>query len=471
MSKNKILIIWAWWAWKELLDEIHKNKDLDIDICWLLDDDKSLTWTNYKNVKVLWTISDLNSTIENFNINKIYICIPSAEWELIRKIVNICTKTKVSFKIIPSTYELLTWKAKLEWLKNLDLEDLLWRSLNHSNPEKLINYFDNKTILITWWAGSIWSELVRQVNQLKPKLVIIFDWWENGIYDIQIEFNKIEGNVKYVVWDIKNKRRLEEIFEIYKPDIIYHAAAYKHVPLMEDNFSEAIENNIIWTKLVADTSAKYWAEHFILISTDKAVKPSSLMWTTKRIAEIYILGLNKKSKTNFSAVRFWNVFNSRWSVIPLFVKQIKEWWPITITDKNIVRFFMTIWEAVYLILQSTLLSKTEWKLFILDMGEPIKIVELAESLVRFFWLTPYKDIEFNFIGLRPWEKLQEELVTDLEDIKKTSIDKLFKISNNQLNKNNNSEKIITEIINHSKNWNISEIQKLFPKIILDYKQY
>jgi len=472
MNEKNILVIWAWWAWKELLDEINKNSDLKINICWFLDDNKSLVWDKYKNVPVLWTISELNFYIEEKNISEIYICIPSAQWETIRKIVNVCNKSKIFFKIIPSTYELLTWKAKLEWLKELDLEDLLWRTINETHTDKLVNYFDEKTILITWWAWSIGSELVRQVNQLKPKLVIIFDWWENGIYDIQMEFrnHNIKWNIKYIIWDIKNKWKVEKIFNKYKPNIVYHAAAYKHVPLMEENYSEAIENNIIWTKIIAEAAHNSWSSHFVLISTDKAVKPSSMMWTTKRIAEMFILDLNKTSNTTFSAVRFWNVFNSRWSVVPLFVNQIKKWWPITITDKEIVRYFMTIWEAVYLILQSTLLSKNEWELFVLDMWEPIKIVDLAESLIRFFWLKPYDDIKMDYVWLRPWEKIREELTTDSENIEKTSIEKLYKIKKEKLN-NDNLYLEIDKILDYSKRWDINKIEKIFAQIILDYKKY
>lgn len=469
---KNILIIGAGEAWKEILESIWDNNQLDFNIKWFIDDDNKKKWTSIKWIKVLGKISDTPNFIEKLNIREILICMPSAQWETIRKIIKICNQFKISFKIIPSKYELLTWEASIKWIQNIDLDDLIWRSIIKSETKNLIEYIKDKTILVSWGAWSIWSELVRQIASFKPKTLIVFDWWENWIYDLQmdIKIQQITWNIEYIIWDIKNEKKLNRIFKKYKPEIVYHAAAYKHVPLMEDNFSEAVLNNIKWTKILAEISLKYNVNRFVLVSTDKAVKPSSIMWATKRVAEMTILNLNKTNKTFFSAVRFGNVFNSRWSVVPLFQKQIARWWPITVTDKNVVRYFMTISEAVYLILQSSTFSRNIWELFLLDMWEPVKILDLAESVIRFYWYKPYKDIDIKITWLRPWEKLKEELYTNNERFEKTIVNKLFKVTNSDL-LDNTFDNILDDIVLYAEEYNKKKIEECFKKLILDYKKY
>ncbi|MDF9844056.1 MULTISPECIES: nucleoside-diphosphate sugar epimerase/dehydratase [unclassified Paenibacillus] len=389
-------------------------------------------------VPVLGNRYDIPRIVKDRGVHEVIIAMPSVSRSEISEIVSLSKATGVKLKIIPALSDLITGKVSIKKLRDVSVEDLLGREPIVADMNSILGYVHNKTVLVTGAGGSIGSELCRQISPFAPDKLLILGHGENSIYTIEMELRKSfpELSIVTVIADVQDRTRMMEVFESHKPQVVFHAAAHKHVPLMERNPSEAIKNNVFGTRNVADCADKYGAERFVLISSDKAVNPTSVMGATKRIAEMYVQSLNTTSNTKFSAVRFGNVLGSRGSVIPAFKQQIAAGGPVTVTHPEMVRYFMTIPEAVQLVIQSGSFAKGG-EVFVLDMGEPVKILTLAEDLITLSGYEPYKDINIVFSGIREGEKLYEELLTDEENLGSTQHDRIFigkpnVISQNQL---------------------------------------
>lgn len=358
--------------------------------------------------------------MKRYQIQEIIVAMPSANKKEIRKILEICKETNCKLKILPGIYQLVKGEVEISKLRAVQIEDLLGREPIKINLDEVMEYLEGKTVLVTGGGGSIGSELCRQIVAYHPKKLIIVDIYENNAYEIQQELKRKYPKMELIVLiaSVRNTHRMESIFCEYKPDVVYHAAAHKHVPLMEDSPNEAIKNNVFGTYKTAMAAAKHGTKRFVLISSDKAVNPTNIMGASKRICEMIIQMLDKESETEFVAVRFGNVLGSNGSVIPLFEKQIAEGGPVTVTHPDIIRYFMTIPEAVSLVLQAGAYAKGG-EIFVLDMGEPVKILILAENLIRLSGYIPYEDIDIVFTGLRQGEKLYEELLMEEEGMQST----------------------------------------------------
>jgi FlaA1/EpsC-like NDP-sugar epimerase len=431
ITKTNALIFGAGGAGKELLKEFaNKNRSYRFNIIGFIDDDVEKYGLLIKGVQVLGKSNNLSSIIKDFNIDIVFIAIPSSSGKLIRKIFLTCAKLSVIVKLVPRISEIINGQVTFDQVKNIEVEDVLGRSVIRQDFMESKDKMTKKTTIIFGASGSIGSELSKQCLLLNPEKIICVDQWENGLFylgeklsKVQVE-NCFETDIVYEITDIRDKRKIDFLFEKYKPDYVFNAAAYKHVPLMESNIDEAIKNNILGTKILCEAALKNRVKNFVLISTDKAVNPTNVMGATKRVTEkLMHCYSNQVTKTKFSAVRFGNVLNSNGSVIPTFKKQLDEG-QITVTHPDIIRYFMTINEAVQLILQCWAQSLGD-EIFILDMGEPIKILDLAKLMIRLRGLEPYKDIDIKFVGLRPGEKLYEELLTGVEKTNVTKNDKIF----------------------------------------------
>lgn len=417
----KIMIIGAGEATSVLMREISNSRYLDNSkVVCIIDDDLGKVGKYIRGVKIVGTRDHIKEYARYYDIDEIIFAIPSASTKDKREILNICKETSCNLKILPGVYQMVDGEINIKDLRNVDVLDLLGRDPVKVDIESIMGYVKDKTVLVTGGGGSIGSELCRQLVSHKPKCLVIFDIYENNAYDIQQEL-KIkypDANVVTLIGSIRNTSRLESVFEQYKPDIVYHAAAHKHVPLMEVSPNEAIKNNVVGTWNVANMADKYGVKKFVMISTDKAVNPTNVMGATKRICEMIIQSFNEKSKTDFVAVRFGNVLGSNGSVIPLFKRQIEAGGPVTVTHPDIIRYFMTIPEAVSLVLQAGAYAKGG-EIFILDMGEPVKIDDLAKNLIRLSGYTLGVDMEIKYTGLRPGEKLYEELLMNEEGMQDT----------------------------------------------------
>ena len=417
----KIMIIGAGEATSVLMREISNSRYLDNSkVVCIIDDDLGKVGKYIRGVKIVGTRDHIKEYARYYDIDEIIFAIPSASTKDKREILNICKETSCNLKILPGVYQMVDGEINIKDLRNVDVLDLLGRDPVKVDIESIMGYVKDKTVLVTGGGGSIGSELCRQLVSHKPKCLVIFDIYENNAYDIQqeIKIKYPDANVVTLIGSIRNTSRLESVFEQYKPDIVYHAAAHKHVPLMEVSPNEAIKNNVVGTWNVAKMADKYGVKKFVMISTDKAVNPTNVMGATKRICEMIIQSFNEKSKTDFVAVRFGNVLGSNGSVIPLFKRQIEAGGPVTVTHPDIIRYFMTIPEAVSLVLQAGAYAKGG-EIFILDMGEPVKIDDLAKNLIRLSGYTLGVDMEIKYTGLRPGEKLYEELLMNEEGMQDT----------------------------------------------------
>lgn len=362
----------------------------------------------------------IRRNVEKYGIEQIIIAIPSAGSKKLRPILDICKETGCELKILPGMYQLVNGEVNVSRLRPVNIDDLLGREEISVNMDEILNYVSGKTVLVTGGGGSIGSELCRQIATHAPGKLIIFDIYENNAYDIQQELRMKypELNLIVLIGSVRDYNRIEKIFAAHKPDIIYHAAAHKHVPLMESSPNEAIKNNVLGTYNLVLAADRWKVKKFVQISTDKAVNPTNIMGASKRVCEMIIQSFNRHSQTDYVAVRFGNVLGSNGSVIPLFKKQIAAGGPVTVTDPEIIRYFMTISEAVSLVLQAGAYAKGG-EIFVLDMGEPVKILDLATNMIRLSGYKPGKDIEIKFTGLRPGEKLYEELLMDEEGMTDT----------------------------------------------------
>ena len=420
-TSNNVMIIGAGEATNVIMREIQNSSYLaNSNIACIIDDDRRKVGKYIRGVKVIGTRDKIKEAAKLYDIDEIIFAIPSASNEVIRDILNICKETDCTLKILPGVYQMVDGEINVNSIRNVDVLDLLGRDPIEVDIESIMGYVKDKVIMVTGGGGSIGSELCRQLVSHKPKQLIIFDIYENNAYDIQqeLKINYPDANVVTLIGSIRNVSRLESVFAQYKPDIVYHAAAHKHVPLMEVSPDEAVKNNVVGTWNVARMADKYGVKKFVMISTDKAVNPTNVMGATKRICEMIVQTYNEISKTDFVAVRFGNVLGSNGSVIPLFKRQIEAGGPVTVTDPNIIRYFMTIPEAVSLVLQAGAYAKGG-EIFILDMGEPVKIDDLAKNLIRLSGYTLGVNMEIKYTGLRPGEKLYEELLMKEEGLQET----------------------------------------------------
>ena len=420
-TSNNVMIIGAGEATNVIMREIQNSSYLaNSNIACIIDDDRRKVGKYIRGVKVIGTRDKIKEAAKLYDIDEIIFAIPSASNEVKRDILNICKETDCTLKILPGVYQMVDGEINVNSIRNVDVLDLLGRDPIEVDIESIMGYVKDKVIMVTGGGGSIGSELCRQLVSHKPKQLIIFDIYENNAYDIQqeLKINYPDANVVTLIGSIRNVSRLESVFAQYKPDILYHAAAHKHVPLMEVSPDEAVKNNVVGTWNVARMADKYGVKKFVMISTDKAVNPTNVMGATKRICEMIVQTYNEISKTDFVAVRFGNVLGSNGSVIPLFKRQIEAGGPVTVTDPNIIRYFMTIPEAVSLVLQAGAYAKGG-EIFILDMGEPVKIDDLAKNLIRLSGYTLGVDMEIKYTGLRPGEKLYEELLMKEEGLQET----------------------------------------------------
>ena len=461
-AAKRIMIVGAGTSGSVILKEMTTSSLVNGCVVCFVDDDKNKAGKFLNGVPVAGNRNDIPQLAVEYKIDEIYIAIPSASARERKAIIEICRETGCQVKILPGIYQLINGEVSIAKLRNVEIEDLLGRDPIRVNLDEIMGYVSGKVILVTGGGGSIGSELCRQVASHNPKQLIIFDIYENNAYDIQLELKEKYPDLDLVVLigSVRNTHRIETVFEKYRPDIVYHAAAHKHVPLMEDSPNEAIKNNVFGTYKTAKAADKYGTSRFVLISTDKAVNPTNIMGASKRMCEMVVQMMNARSKTDFVAVRFGNVLGSNGSVIPLFKKQIEQGGPVTVTHPDIIRYFMTIPEAVSLVLQAGAYAKGG-EIFVLDMGEPMKILDLAKNLIRLSGYEPDVDIPIIFTGLRPGEKLYEELLMDEEGVRKTDNRKIFVGSPLKLNKDtffdhlktlkeiaysNNSENLVQALI-------------------------
>lgn len=423
---SNVLIIGAGDAGAMLIKEIKKHQSLNYNIIGLVDDDLSKIGQVINGIKILGTRDKVLEICENNNVEEIFIALPSAPLTERKEIYNACKKTGCKLKTLPGIYEIINGDVNISQLRDVDINDLLGRDPIKLNNENINEYINEKVVLVTGGGGSIGSELCRQIVKFNPKKLVILDIYENNAYDLQMELKYKYPNLDMdvVIASIRDLKRLQEIFEKYKPYVVFHAAAHKHVPLMEANPAEAIKNNIFGTYNVVKCSDLYKVKRFVQISTDKAVNPTNVMGATKRFCEKIIQAFDRASETEYVAVRFGNVLGSNGSVIPLFKRQIKEGGPVTVTHPEINRFFMTIPEAAQLVIQAGAMAEGG-EIFVLDMGEPVKIVDLARDLIRLSGLKPDEDIKIEYTGLRPGEKLYEELLMDEVALTSTEHEKIF----------------------------------------------
>ena len=419
-GKKNVLVVGAGEAADAIVKEIKDSNFVELNIVGLVDDNPNKRGKYMHGIKVHGNCSMIPEIVQKLDVQEIIIAIPSATPQQMKTIVEICKSTGCELKRLPGMYQLVNGEVSVSSLKDVDVNDLLGREPIRVDLDSIMGYVSGKVVLVTGGGGTIGSELCRQIASHKPKQLIIFDIYENTTYDIQLELKHKfpELDLVVAIGSVRNTKRVDWLFRTYRPEIVYHAAAHKHVPLMEDSPNEAIKNNVLGTWKVVKASDQYQVKKFVLISTDKAVNPTNIMGASKRICEMIIQTYNNRSTTEYVAVRFGNVLGSNGSVIPIFKKQIAEGGPVTVTHPDIIRYFMTIPEAVSLVLQAGAYAKGG-EIFVLDMGEPVKILDLAKNLILLSGHKPNEDIMIEFTGLRPGEKLYEEMLMDEEGLQDT----------------------------------------------------
>lgn len=419
--RRNVLVIGAGDAGNQIIKEISNSRYVRKKVVGVIDDDRNKIGNYIHGAKVVGDRNDILAKVQELHVHEIIIAMPSANQKQIKEILDICKDTGCTLKRLPGIYQLVNGDVSVSKLKDVDVNDLLGRDPVSVDLQSIMDYVSGKVVMVTGGGGSIGSELCRQIAAHKPKLLIIVDIYENTTYDVQNELKVKfpELNLVVLIASVRNTNRMNWIFEHYKPEIIYHAAAHKHVPLMEDSPNEAIKNNVLGTWKIVQAADRYGVKKFVMISSDKAVNPTNIMGASKRICEMIIQTYNRRSKTDFVAVRFGNVLGSNGSVIPLFQKQIERGGPVTVTHPDIVRYFMTIPEAVSLVLQAGAYAKGG-EIFVLDMGEQVKILDLAKNLILLSGHKPDEDIHIVFTGLRPGEKLYEEMLMDEEGLQDTA---------------------------------------------------
>ncbi len=422
-DRKRVMIIGAGNAGALIIREMQTSKHLTMHPVCALDDDPAKHKMLICNVPIVGTTSDISASVEKYKIDEIIVAMPSVSAKNLKPVYERCAATKCKVKTLPGIYQLINEDVNISKLRQVEISDLLGREQIKIDNDHIAEYTKDKVVLVTGGGGSIGSELCRQLAEQKPRLLIIFDIYENSTYEIEQELRRThpELNLLALIGSVRDKKKVDDLFDTYRPDIVFNAAAHKHVPLMENSPNEAVKNNVFGTLNVVLASDKYSVKRFVQISTDKAVNPTNIMGATKRICEMIIQTYSRHSKTEFVAVRFGNVLGSNGSVIPLFKRQIENGGPVTVTHKDIIRYFMTIQEAVSLVLQAGAYAKGG-EIFVLDMGEPVKIYDLAENLIRLSGFEPNVDIDIKCTGLRPGEKLYEERLMAEEGLQKTAND-------------------------------------------------
>lgn len=420
MQSDRVMIIGAGAAGQALIKEMVRSNKIHTKICCIIDDNPIKKHRMLEGIPIVGDRNDILTMAEAYGITRIIYAIPAASVTERKEILNICKETGCRLQTVPAIYQLVNGEVSVSKLRNVEIQDLLGREQIKVNNDEILDSIRGKVVLVTGGGGSIGSELCRQIAKSHPKQLIIFEMYENNAYDIQQELlrNYPDLNLLALIGSVRNTNRITSVMQTYKPDLVFHAAAHKHVPLMEDSPNEAIKNNAIGTYKTATAAANAGVKKFVLISTDKAVNPTNIMGASKRLCEMVVQMMNRRTETEFVAVRFGNVLGSNGSVIPLFKKQIEFGGPVTVTDKRIIRYFMTIPEAVALVLQASYYAKGG-EIFVLDMGEPVKIDDMARNMIRLSGYTPDVDIAIVYTGLRPGEKLYEELLMDEEGLEST----------------------------------------------------
>ena len=425
LHKTRALIIGAGDAGQLIAREVRSNPQVDLTIVGFIDDDPVKRKGIFQGLNVLGSQTELNDIVNTYGVDEVIIAIPSAPGRQIRAIVERCQESKVRFRILPGVGELIDGRVSIQQVRDVDLNDLLGREPIFLDEAQINHYIQGKRVLVTGAGGSIGSEVCRQVARFNPQKLILFENGETPLFLIEQELSKTYPDLPIVpvIGDVRNFSRVNVIFDEQLPQVVFHAAAYKHVPMMEMNPAEAVNNNVQGTRLLANAADQFGVEKFVMISTDKAVRPTNIMGTTKRVAELYVQSLDNRSKTRFVTTRFGNVLGSNGSVIPTFKEQIAAGGPVTVTHPEVTRFFMTIPEATQLVLQAGSMG-SGGEIYLFDMGEAVKIRFLAEELIRLSGLQPHEDIEIVYTGLRPGEKLYEELLLDDEGVLPTSHNKI-----------------------------------------------
>ena len=469
---NNLLIIGAGMGAREIIIAIKNNMRDKYNIVGIIDDDISKINHYILGVKVLGTRYDIPKIAKEKNVDLIFFAINKIDAVSRRKILEICQETGVKTRVLPTTEEVINKQGAMNSLRDVQIEDLLGRDPVHLDNKNINSLIKNKTVLVTGGGGSIGSELCRQIVKYDPKRLVILDIYENNLYDIEMELRAEypKLNLEAIVASVRDKARLNNVFETYKPEIVFHAAAHKHVPLMEKSPLEAIHNNVFGTYNVVNCADEYGVEKFVLISTDKAVNPTNIMGASKRVCEMIVQAKNKVSKTEYVAVRFGNVLGSNASVIPLFKKQIERGGPVTVTHKDITRFFMTIPEAVQLILQAVTYAKGG-EIFVLDMGEPVKIYDLAVSLIKLLGYEPNVDIPIEITGLRPGEKLYEEILMSEEGLTSTKHGKIFISKPMHMEMTELEEKLnILKELEYNEKYSNENIKNVMKEVVTTYRE-
>jgi FlaA1/EpsC-like NDP-sugar epimerase len=465
---KRFLIVGAGNTGESLLREIHRMTLAEYDVIGFIDDDPAKQDIRIHDIPVLGTVEHLSEICKENNIEEVAIAMPSATVPQRRRVIQVCQGTKVRFRTVPSMTDIASGRFRVSQIRDVSINDLLGREAVHLDSQAVEQFIKDKTILVTGAGGSIGSEMCRQICYYKPKLLLLVEQAENPLFYIERELQERWPDIPLAarICDITDRSRVEGIFEKYRPEIIIHAAAHKHVPLMELNPGEAIKNNVVGSCTVADAADKFGSTNFVMISTDKAVNPTSVMGSSKRIAEMYIQDLNRTSNTHFVTVRFGNVLGSEGSVVPIFKKQIANGGPVTITHPEMKRYFMTIPEASQLVLQAASMGKGG-EIFLLDMGEPVKIVDLARELITLSGFRPGEDIEITFTGLRPGEKLFEELSIKGEDMQQTHHPKIGILKNISMNRDT-LRRQIDQLVELAKTGNHANITGKIREIIPEY---
>ncbi|MCU0239086.1 MAG: polysaccharide biosynthesis protein [Pyrinomonadaceae bacterium] len=464
-KRKATLIVGAGRIGAMAIKDVIGRRDSELDVKGFIDDERQKRGGSVSGIKVLGTTDDLARLVDELNIEQVVIAIDQAQGKEIRRISEICREIGVKARIVPSLHEIVHGKVKMSRLRDVEIEDLLGREPIELDDENLHEFLTDKVVLVTGAGGSIGSELIRQIAEYNPKNLLLVERAEFFLFQIERELTKdfSETNFVPLIADVADEPRMREIFSTYKPEVVFHAAAHKHVPLMEQNPSEAIKNNVFATKLLGEIAGEFATKDFVLISTDKAVNPTSIMGASKRIAEIVLQNLNRSFPTNYMAVRFGNVLGSAGSVVPIFKEQIRKGEAITVTDPKMTRYFMTIPEASQLVLQAGALGKGG-EIFILDMGEPVKILDLAEDMIRLSGLRPYEDIDIQFTGIRAGEKLFEELEITGEDLLKTQHPKIF-IGKIKTYQKEEVERILGEFKQAVETSNEAKIRRIFNEFL------
>lgn len=463
------MVVGAGAAGYVLVREMKNSKHLSRKIPCIIDDDPQKQGTYLQGIPIVGKKEDIEKMAKKYNIEEIIIAIPTISQEERKKLLDICQRTACKIKMLPGIYQMVNDEIDMSMLQEVKIEDLLGRDSIDLRMDEIQEYIEGKVILVTGGGGSIGSEICRQVALHNPKQLIIVDNYENNAYAIQLELKKKypDLNLVTLIATVRERGRVEEIFKQYHPDIVYHAAAHKHVPLMEDSPNEAVKNNVLGTYNVAAAADKYHARKMVLISTDKAVRPTNVMGASKRICELIVEMFSQKSQTEYAAVRFGNVLGSNGSVIPVFQKQIEAGGPVTVTHPEIIRYFMTIQEAVNLVLQCGAYA-SGGEIFILDMGEPVKILDMARKMIRLSGYVPDQDIKIVFTGLRPGEKLYEELLIDEKNLVGTKNDRIFIAQMDKTDLESMSARI-KKMIEHAYE-ETKDIQADIKEIVPEYKE-